>query len=104
MPGCNCTLPIVGLVLSSLTSFLQVACIYLDKYEGEINTGWFPYITMFANAALAGINAFQIGLRRTHEKTTPRASENRLEKSQVEITVLEEPKEDGEPDPDLLAR
>ena len=60
---CNCKLEIFGIILASLTSFLQVVTIYLDKYEDEISTAWFPYITMFANAALAGIHGFSIGLK-----------------------------------------
>ena len=80
---CHCKLAIVSLVLASFTSFLQVVCIYLEKYEEEINTAIFPFVTMFCNAGLAAINAFQIGLKREAKKETPERNDD------VESTVIQ---------------
>ncbi len=65
--GCKCKLSIVGLVLSSLTMFLQTVCIYLDKYEEKFDVTWFPMVTLIANLVLAAIHATQIGLSRGHK-------------------------------------
>ena len=85
---CHCKLAIVSLVLASFTSFLQVVCIYLEKYKDEINTTIFPFVTMFCNAALAGINAFQIGLKRETKKETPERNDD-VEAPDIQILEAE---------------
>ncbi len=88
---CHCKLAIVSLVLASFTSFLQVVCIYLEKYEEEINTAIFPFVTMFCNAGLAAINAFQIGLKR---ETKKEVTERNDDVEVPDIQILEAEKDE----------
>lgn len=60
---CKCKLSILGICLASVCSMLQVATVYLDKYEEAFDTTWFAVVSLILNCGLAGVHAFQIGLK-----------------------------------------
>ena len=60
---CRCKLQILGICLASVCSALQVAIIYLDKYQDTFDKPWFSVISLILNCGLAGIHSFQIGLK-----------------------------------------
>lgn len=60
---CRCKLQILGICLASVCSALQVAIIYLDKYQDTFDKTWFSVISLILNCGLAGIHSFQIGLK-----------------------------------------
>lgn len=49
--------------LAAVCSALQVATIYLDKFEESFDKTWFAIVSLLLNSFLAGIHAFQIGLK-----------------------------------------
>ena len=61
--GCKCKLEVICLVLSAISTFLQILLIYLDRIEAIHNLIWFNVITAFLSATIASINSVQISLK-----------------------------------------
>ena len=84
---CRCKLSIVGLVLSSLCSAIQVAVIYMNEHADKFDSGVFVIISFCLNVALTFIHSFQIGLKSSELKSANNSTEQ--SKKDVESSIIE---------------
>lgn len=87
---CRCKLSILGVCLAAVCSSLQVATIYLDQFEESFDKTWFAIISLLLNTFLAGIHAFQIGLKNAENKENAEDKKVDVETSDAVIVTLKD--------------